>query len=167
MVAYEAFWGRIRVASGESRLIRRIAIYFLAVAFTTLIASLATAPFAIYHFNRLALLGIAANLVAVPVAALWVMPLEVLALVLMPLGLEGLVTPLLGWGVEVILAVAASVSAWPLAAVTLPAPGTPGLIALVLGGLWLTLWRGHWRLAGLDRSFWDLPVQDRSHRPIS
>lgn len=149
VAAYEAFWGRMRVESGESRLMRRIAIYFFAVAFTTLIASLATAPFAIYHFNRLALLGIAANLVAVPVAALWVMPLEVLALIFMPLGLEGLVTPLLGWGIEVILAVAASVSAWPLAAVTLPAPGTVGLIVLVLGGLWLTLWRGHWRLAGL------------------
>lgn len=149
VATYEAFWGRMRVVSGESRMIRRIAIYFLAIAFTTLIASLATAPFAIYHFNRLALLGIVANLVAVPVAALWVMPLEVLALILMPLGLEGLVTPLLGVGVEVILVVAASVSAWPLGAVTLPAPGTLGLIALVLGGLWLTLWRGPWRLAGL------------------
>lgn len=167
VAAYEAFWGRIRVASGESRLIRRIAIYFLAVAFTTLIASLATAPFAIYHFNRLALLGIAANLVAVPVAALWVMPLEVLALVLMPSGLEGLVTPLLGWGVEVILAVAASVFAWPLAAVTLPAPGTPVLIALVWVGCGSSSGAGIgvWRV--WYRSFWGLPVQDRSHRPIS
>ena len=149
VAAYEAFWGRIRVASGESRMAKRIVIYLLAVAFTTLIASLATAPFAIFHFNRLALLGIAANLVAVLIAALWVMPLEVLALLLMPFGLEGMVIPLLGWGVEAILAVAASVSAWPLAAVTLPAPDSLGLGVLVLGGLWLTLWRGRWRLAGI------------------
>ena len=50
------------------------------------------------------------------------MPLEVLVLVLMPFGLEGLVTPLLGGGVEAILWIAAAVSAWPFAAITLPAP---------------------------------------------
>lgn len=149
VAAYEAFWGRMRVATGESSFARRIAIYFLAVAFTTLIASLATAPFAVFHFNRLALLGIVANLVAVPVAALWVMPLEVLALLLMPFGLEGLVTPLLGWGVEVILATAASVSAWPLAAITVPAPQTIGLVVMTFGALWLTLWQGRWRLIGV------------------
>ena len=149
VAAYEVFAGRFRVASGESTWVRRLILYFVAVAFTTVIASLATAPVAIFHFNRLAVLGLVANLVAVPIAALWVMPLEVLALVLMPLGLDGLVLPLLGWGVEAILAVAAHVSAWPLAAITLPGPDTLGLIVLTVGGLWLILWRGRWRLGGV------------------
>jgi competence protein ComEC len=149
VAAYEVFAGRLRVANGESRRIRRFVLYFVAVAFTTIIASLATAPFAIFHFNRLSVLGLVANLAAVPIAALWVMPLEVLALLLMPFGLDGLVLPLLGWGVEAILAVAAHVSAWPLAAVTQPGPDTAGLIVLTAGGLWLILWRGVWRLGGI------------------
>lgn len=149
VAAYEVFAGRFRVASGESSTGRRIALYFVAVAFTTIVASLATSPFAVFHFNRLAVLGLVANLVAVPIAALWVMPLEVLSLLLMPLGLDGLVLPLLGWGVEAILAVAGHVSAWPLAAITVPGPSTLGLIILTLGGLWLTLWRGRWRLWGV------------------
>jgi len=94
-------------------------------------------------------LGLVANLVAVPIAALWVMPLEVLALLLMPLGLDGFVLPLLGWGVEAILAVAAHVSSWPLAAITVPGPNPFGLIVLTLGGLWLTLWKGRWRIWGI------------------
>lgn len=149
VAAYEVFAGRFRVASGESTWVRRLVLYFVAVAFTTIIASLATAPFAIFHFNRLAVLGLVANLVAVPIAALWVMPLEVLALVLMPLGLDGWILPMLGWGVEAILAVAAHVSAWPLAAITLRGPDTLGLIVLTAGGLWLILWRDRWRLAGV------------------
>lgn len=115
----------------------------------SLAASLATAPFAVFHFHRLALLGLVANLAAVPIAALWVMPLEVLVLVLMPFGLEGTVTPLLGGGVEAILWIAATVSAWPFAAITLPAPGPVAMLMMVAGGLWLALWQRRWRLAGV------------------
>ena len=57
---------------------------------TTLVAGLATAPFAIYHLNRIALHGLLANLVAVPVMAMWIMPLGILSFLLMPLGLESL-----------------------------------------------------------------------------
>lgn len=149
VAAYEVFGGRLRIASGAGSWGRRLLLYFAAVAFTTIIASLATAPYAIFHFNRLSVLGLVANLAAVPIAALWVMPLEVLALLLMPFGLDGLVLPLLGWGVDAILAVAAHVSGWPLAAVTLPGPDTAGLIVLTAGGLWLILWRGIWRLGGI------------------
>lgn len=111
VAAYEALAGKFREATGESTFPRRVAMYLVAVTFITLIASLATAPFAVFHFNRLALLGLMANLAAVPIAALWVMPLEVLVLVLMPFGLEGTVTPLLGGGVVAILWIAATVSA--------------------------------------------------------
>ncbi len=149
VAAYEAFAGRFRVAAGEAGIARRIAMYFAAVAFTTVIASLATAPFAVFHFNRFALLGLVANMAAVPLAALWVMPLEVLGLLLMPLGLEELALVPLGWGVSAILAVAAEVSSWPLAAVTVPEPSSLGLLVMVVGGLWLALWKGRWRMAGI------------------
>lgn len=149
VAAYEAFAGRFRVTAGEAGTARRFVLYFAAVAFTTLVASLATAPFAIFHFNRLAVLGLAANLAAVPIAALWVMPLEVLALLLMPLGLEQVALVPLGWGVEAILAVAKEVASWPLAALTVPGPTTIGLVVMAAGGLWLALWRTRWRLAGV------------------
>jgi len=149
VAAYEAFAGRFRVSTGEAGTARRITMYFAAVAFTTLVASLATAPFAVFHFNRLAVLGLTANLAAVPIAALWVMPLEVVTLLLMPLGLEQVALVPLGWGVEVILAVAAEVASWPLAAITVPGTTTIGLVIMAAGGLWLALSRTRWRLAGI------------------
>ena len=149
VAAYEGFAGRLRTATATSRWTRRLLIYFAAIAFSSLIASLATAPFAVFHFNRFAPMGLVANLLAVPVTALWVMPLEVLTLLLMPLGLEGLVLPLLGWGVEAVLWVARTVAAWPGAAITVAQPTVAGMVAAAAGGLWLCLWRRGWRFAGV------------------
>jgi competence protein ComEC len=55
---------------------------------TTLIASVATGAFAAYHFNRLSLLGVVANLLGVPLTGFWIMPWGLLAMLLMPFGLE-------------------------------------------------------------------------------
>ncbi len=53
---------------------RRLALYALGIGLTTLIAGLGTGPFAIYHFNRFAVFGVVANLLAVPATGLWIMP---------------------------------------------------------------------------------------------
>jgi competence protein ComEC len=119
------------------------------VAFTTVVASLATAPFAVFHFQRLPVLGVVANLVAVPLAAFWIMPAGLLVLILMPFGLDAPAVRLMGWGVEAMLRTAEIVAAWPGAAVGIVQPPVAALAAAVLGGLWLVLWRGRWRLYGL------------------
>lgn len=149
VAAYEGFGARFRTATATSHWARRILIYFAAIAFSSLIASLATAPFAVFHFNRFAPMGLAANLLAVPITALWVMPLEVLALLLMPFGLEGLVLPVLGRGVEAVLWIARTVASWPGAAITVAQPSLAGMLVVVAGGLWLCLWRRGWRFAGV------------------
>jgi len=66
------------------------------VVLSSIIATLATAPFAAFHFNLISLGGIVANLIAIPAAAFVVMPAGFLGLVLMPVGLEA--APL--WAME-------------------------------------------------------------------
>ena len=128
---------------------RRRALFYLGgVALTTLIAGTATMPFAVYHFNRVAAFGLAANLVAVPVTALWIMPWAVIAFGLMTLGWESVALVPMGWGVEMVIRVAETVAAWPGAVTLVPAMPVGGLAAVALGGLWLCLWRRPWRLAG-------------------
>lgn len=85
---------------------------------------------------------------AVPVTALWVMPWAVAAFVLMPFGLEALALTPMGWGINVVIAVAETVSSWPGAVTLLPSMPTPALAAIALGGLWMCLWRRRWRLLG-------------------
>ena len=123
--------------------------YLGGVALTTLIAGTATAPFALYHFNRYAMYGLVANMIAVPATALWIMPWAVVAFLLMPFGLEGFALVPMGWGVDLVNAVARVVAGWPGAVALLPAMPTWGLALVTLGGLWLCLWRRRWRLAGL------------------
>jgi competence protein ComEC len=110
---------------------------------------LATAPFGLYHFDRLQVYGIAANMLAVPLTGLWLMPAAVLALLLMPLGLDAPFLQLLGWGCEVILWIARDVQHWPQAVIAVPAMPAWGLLAASAGLVWICLGSGWNRLAGL------------------
>lgn len=127
---------------------RRAWLYLGAVLLTTLVAGLATAPFALFHFNRIALYGMLANFVAVPLTALWIMPWAVAAFILMPVGLESVALRPMGWGIEGVLAVAQTVQALPGAAAAWPAMPSWSLGAIAAGGLWLCLWRRPWRALG-------------------
>ncbi len=128
---------------------RKPAIYILASVATTLVATLATAPYALYHFNRLAPYGLVANLLALPLTGMAIMPLVMLAFLLMPIGLEELALKPLGWAVEAVNLIALEVGSWKGAGLLLPEPSFTGLIAITFGGLWLCLWQGRWRSVGL------------------
>jgi competence protein ComEC len=127
----------------------RAGLYVAALILTSLVATLATAPYSIYHFNRIANYGVVANMLAVPLTGVWVMPCAVLAVVLMPFGLEHLALIPMGWGVDVITVIAEQVAGRPEAAYVVPLLPTAGLAAVTLGGLWLCLWQRPWRVAGL------------------
>lgn len=129
--------------------LRRAGLYLASVLLTSVIAILATAPFAIYHFNRMAWFGLAANLVAVPLTGLWIMPWALMAFILMPFALEHLALVPMGWGTAAVIAVAEAVAAWPGAVTPVEALPPAGLALVVAGGLWLCIWRRPWRLAGL------------------
>ena len=147
IAVYETGVGRHPERAGG--LDARLALYVGGVALTTLVASLATTPLAIYHFGRLPTYGVVANLIAVPLTAFWIMPLGLLGLLLWPLGLDGFCFTLMGQGIELILSVAATIAAWPGAAVLVAKPSAAALIVSLLGGLWLCLWRTEWRRLGL------------------
>ena len=127
----------------------RVLIYAAGVALTTIVATLATAPFAIQNFDRVAAYGLAANLIAVPIAAHWIMPWGLAALALMPFGLEHWALTPMGWGIDAIIAVAERVASWPGAVRYSPAMPVAGVILAAAGGLWLCLWRRRWRWLGL------------------
>jgi len=146
---YEWLRRRTVVRSRPPEAWRRPLIYLGAVAATTVVASLATGPYAAYHFDRIALAGMIANLVAVPLTAFWIMPLGLLALVLMPLGMESFALVPMAWGIDWVIAVARFGAALPAAVYLVPAWPAAALVAMTAGGLWLTLWRGWWRLAGI------------------
>jgi competence protein ComEC len=117
------------------------------------VPSLATAPYAAFHFNRFVDYGLVANLFALPIMALWIMPWAVAAFVLMIVGLEQLALTPMGWGIDVVLSVAQQVSDWPGAVTPIPTFPIAALATFIAGGLWLCLWSTTWRLLGLEPMF--------------
>jgi competence protein ComEC len=127
---------------------RRTLGYAGGVAVTTFVATLGTDPIAIYHFHRLALYSPLANVVAVPLSAVWTLPWGVLSCLLMPFGLERLALVPMGWGIDATIWIARHVSAIPGDVWATPRLPTLGLVLVVAGGLWLCLWQGGWRRWG-------------------
>jgi len=149
IAAYEASRGWARRQRAEGGALRRVALYAGGIVMTSLIAGLATAPFAAFHFNRFAVYQLVANMIAVPLTAVWIMPWSLLVYLLMPFGLEEIALLPMSWGVEALIAVARHVAAWPDAVLLLPSLPHSGLALVTLGGLWLCLWRQRWRYVGV------------------
>jgi len=148
IAAWEAARGTWLSPTRHRTLPARAGYAMLALAFTSLVASAATAPFAAFHFQRVQVYGIAANALAVPLTSVWVMPWGMAALALMPFGLEGLALRPMALGVSVVLAVAGEVASWPGAAPRLPAMPGWGAAACGFGLCWLCLWRTRLRVFG-------------------
>lgn len=130
--------------------LHKLGYYFLGLVATSLVATLATLPLVIYHFNRLSLLGVLANMLMVPLASLWIMPAAVVAFIAMPLGLEHWPLVALDWGITLMVSGAKWVAALPHTNIALPSLTFWGLMLAVFGGLWLCLWKQRWRQWGMS-----------------
>ncbi len=148
IAAYEASLEWRRQRRGEAGWPRWIARYAAGLAFTSLIAGAATTPYAVFHFGRMADYGVIANMLAVPLTGIWVMPWAVLAFLLMPFGAEALALVPMGWGVDAVILIARVVASWPGAAAPVPAMPLWGLALITGGGLWVCVWQRRWRLLG-------------------
>jgi competence protein ComEC len=126
----------------------RLMLYLGALLLTSIVANLATLPFGAHHFNRVASHGLASNMLAVPLAAFWIMPWGALALVLAPFGFESAALTPMGWGLDILVRIASEVADWPGAVVPVAAWPSATLPLVGLAGAWLCLWRRAWRFAG-------------------
>jgi len=93
--------------------VRRILLYLLGIIISSLIASLATLPFIMFHFQQINPYSIISNLAAVPFFGFIVMPMLMLAILLMPLGLEALPLKVAVWGMDYLIIIAQSVADIP------------------------------------------------------
>ncbi|SFA78806.1 competence protein ComEC [Poseidonocella pacifica] len=119
------------------------------VVLSSAVAGFATGPIGAVHFNQVSHFGLVANLISVPVMGVLVMPVAVVALVLKPFGLDGLAFGVMGWGLEWILGAAHWASGLPGAVGHVMRPPAFVLPGLTMGALFLILWRGRARWAGL------------------
>lgn len=129
--------------------VQRVGGWMLAAFAASLVAGLATGPFALQHFNRVAVYGLLANLLTSPISTFLMMPFLALGAALEPLGLGAPFLWLAGKGVDLMLAVGAWVAGLPGAVQTVPSAPTAALPVAFLGLLFICLWRGRLRWLGL------------------
>ena len=79
----------------------------------SLLAGLATTPYAAFHFHRVTPYGVVANLLAMPIVSAWVMPMGILGILTMPLGLDAEFWRQMGYGIEWMNAVGLWVASLP------------------------------------------------------
>ncbi len=110
------------------RVTRLILIYAVGLAATSIVAGAATGIFGAWHFQRVSPLGLIANLLAMPIFSVIVMPFAVFGMVLMPFGLDGYAFAVMGQGLTWALAI----TAWLAERTPLDAIGTIPLISVIL-----------------------------------
>lgn len=129
--------------------IARPVVFFAGIVMSTLVAGIAVAPFSAYHFHNAQQFAVLANLIAMPVCNFIVMPAALLALVLMPVGLEWAPLTVMGLGIDAMSWSARWTASLPGAVSHVPAIPMSAFLLMVVGGLWLCLWRTRARAAGL------------------
>lgn len=106
-------------------------------------------PIGLYHFHRSGLYGALANLVAIPLTTLVIMPAVLAALVLDAVGLGAPAWWVAGHAVSLLTGLAHWTASRTGAVTTLPAFGAGAFLLFVCGGLWVGLWTGRVRWFGL------------------
>ncbi len=124
---------------------RRVVMLFV----TGLVIEIALTPIVLFHFHRAGLYGAFANVIAIPLVTFVSMPLIAIALLLDLVGLGAPVWFLVGQSLDLLLAIAHVTAEQPGAVKLVPHIGLGTVLVFVAGGLWLALWRGRARLAGL------------------
>ncbi|MFN3514366.1 MAG: ComEC/Rec2 family competence protein [Phenylobacterium sp.] len=131
------------------RTVQTIGVWIAASLGVSFVAGLATGPFAMQHFNRVATFGLVANLLAAPISSFLMMPALAIGAVLAPLGLGGAPLAAADLAIDTLTRIAATVAAQPHAQLVVPSAPAWTLAVAFIGILWLCMWRGPLRWVGL------------------
>ncbi len=134
---------------------------WLAALAASLVAGAATGPFAIQHFNRVAMYGLPANLAIEPLSALLIMPALAGGVLLEAFGVGASLLAVAGFGVELLIKLADAASALPGAVMVVSSAPAVALPIAFLGIIWICVWKGRLRWLGMPAalavSLWPRP----------
>lgn len=150
IAGYETFRTPISrfIQKKRSKLSRFLWTAFLGFLLTNVVAHIATAPIGIYHFHRYANYGILGNFLTSSLFAFIIMPLLLIGTILIPFKIDTFFFQSAGFFLELVGKIAEHVASLPKASVVLPSFTDWGYGLVLLGGLWICLWKKKWRLLG-------------------
>ncbi|MCB2063971.1 MAG: ComEC/Rec2 family competence protein [Novosphingobium sp.] len=145
----QSAWVRRWLAPRQEAWTARVARNLAMLLLTGVVIEIVLMPIALYHFHRAGAYGALANVVAIPLTTLVIMPLIALALALDLAGAGAPVWWLADQALSMLVGLAHLISAQPGAVTKMPAMGLGSFLLFAGGGLWLALWRHRLRFFGL------------------
>jgi len=136
------------LARREEGRLQRFGRGVLGLLLTGVAVELAITPIALFHFHQSGLYGALANIVAIPLTTFIIMPLEAVALLLDLVGLGAPFWWAAGQGLDLLIGLAQAVAAAPGAVALVPAIPPGAFLLVLIGLLWIGLWRHRWRWWG-------------------
>jgi competence protein ComEC len=111
-----------------------------------MVASIATAPYSLYHFGQMASYSVLANALSMPVSGIIIMPMLIVSYILIPFGEAEWSLKLMGTGVEWLLDIARWTQGLSGAVITMSAFSELAVVMVSIAGLVLILFHGRGRL---------------------
>ena len=143
------FWKKRFVMGAKGSWFRKGIHYVQGVLLSSFIASLATIPFTLYHFQKMTLQSLGSNLVVIPLMAFWIMPTALISVIAMPFGGEGIFLKIMGQGIDLMVHVAETVASWPGSSIILPQMPPFSLVFMMIGSFFLFIVNGWMRFFGV------------------
>jgi len=115
----------------------------------SLVAGLATGPFALQHFNRISTYGLVTNLLVEPISTFVMLPALAVGAVLSPFGLGAGPLQVAGAAIGTMNRIAELAAKAPFSQLIVASAPSWTLAASFLGIVFICLWKGRWRWLGL------------------
>ncbi len=122
--------------------------FFAGLLLSSFIGGLSTMIYSAGHFHRLAAYGLVGNILAMPVISVLVMPFALLAMLLMPFGLDRYPLLVMGQGLDWVISIANMVSSWGGEVTTGRVPDSAFML-IAIGGILACLLRTRLALSGM------------------
>jgi competence protein ComEC len=130
------YWSEFKKDAG---FFRKIFLFVASSVATTVIATIATAPYSSFHFGQIANYSVVANGLSIPLTGIIIMPMMIISFLALPFGLETWPLKIMGWGVDGMLWIASEISSWSYAVLQTPSWSFAALLLITFSGLLLCL----------------------------
>ena len=138
-----------------------------AILLISIVAGIATDPFAMYHFQRFSLYSLPANVLAEPILSFLVAPAAVVAAVLAPFGLADAPLAVMASALDLIAAIGQTFGERPEAVQAVSKPPDVAFILCVAALLCACLWRGALRWLGVPLLVASIAVYVSAPQPVA
>jgi ComEC/Rec2-related protein len=149
LVGYEFYSNAKNILGHSKGIFASLKLYMFSNIYSSIVASLATAPIVIYHFYVYSNYSILANLVAVPMVSFVSMPAGIIALAFSFTGYTGFLFNILGKSIDIIRDTASFTVSLPKAIIYCGSMYSSTIILFIICFFWFSIWKSKLRHLGM------------------